>query len=144
LSITPVEAQVANYMCGEAVYALAKEGENLWVGTNGGLMKLHRSTGGLTFYTIDNSGLVSNSITSIAVDKAGNKWIGTHGGLCFYDDQDWLVFNESNSILTNESIGEVAVDDSNKKYIYAGNYLYKVEDENWEKIFISITTSMPG
>ncbi|MEN3039757.1 MAG: two-component regulator propeller domain-containing protein [Candidatus Kryptonium sp.] len=70
-----------NFTYGNDVYAVALEGNYVWVGTVGGLVRFDRTTGAMTFYNKANSGLPDNYVFSIAIDGQGNKWIGTRRGL---------------------------------------------------------------
>lgn len=76
-----------NYTNGDWVSALIEEGNYIWAGTNGGLVKINKTSGETTFYNRANSGLPSNRVYSIAIDGSGNKWIGTGGG-------GFAVYNE--------------------------------------------------
>jgi len=70
-----------NYTDGKSVRSLAVEGDFVWVGTEGGgLVRINRITGETMFYNKANSGLPDNRVNAIAIDNAGNKWIGTNGG----------------------------------------------------------------
>lgn len=70
-----------NYTCGKEVNCLAEEGNYIWAGTNGGLVKINRYTLGKTFYNPANSGLKGIGINDIGIDSQGNKWIATQFGL---------------------------------------------------------------
>ena len=61
-----------------AMYA-APDG-TLWVGTvEGGLNSLAPGGKSFTHYTVANSGLPHNSVSTLAADNRGNLWIGTWG-----------------------------------------------------------------
>ncbi|CUT05813.1 two-component regulator propeller domain-containing protein, partial [Candidatus Kryptobacter tengchongensis] len=79
---------------GNHINALAIEGDYIWVGTDGGLVKLNMLTGEKVNYT-KGSGLPSNYVLAIAIDGQGNKWIGTGGGLAKFDGVNWTVYNTS-------------------------------------------------
>ncbi|CUS76316.1 hypothetical protein JGI20_01597 [Candidatus Kryptobacter tengchongensis] len=57
-----------NFTYGNYIRALAIEGDYIWVGTNGGLVKLNMLTGEKVYYT-KASGLPSNQIYTIADSK---------------------------------------------------------------------------
>ena len=76
-----------NYTEGNYVSALIEDGNYIWAGTNGGLVKIDKTSGEPTFYNKTNSGLPSNWVYAIAIDGNGNKWIGTDGGgLAVYNE----------------------------------------------------------
>jgi len=65
----------------------------LWIATDAGLSRFD----GVSFknYNIGNSGIPSNSVYSIELDKLGHKWIGTLDGLVYWDNSRWAVWNNS-------------------------------------------------
>jgi|YNPMSStandDraft_2_1061718.scaffolds.fasta_scaffold00145_13 hypothetical protein len=63
---------------GNYVNSIAEEGNYLWIGSDGGgLIKLDKRNGQFYVYTTLNSGLPSQFVQTIAIDKQGVKWIGT-------------------------------------------------------------------
>jgi ligand-binding sensor domain-containing protein len=91
------------FTSGKFISCFADEGDYLWVGTHvGGLVKLNKLTGEVIVYDKWNSGLPSNYINAIAIDRQGNKWIGLLGdGLVKFDGVKWTIYNTSNSRLPN-------------------------------------------
>ncbi|MBI5207079.1 MAG: hypothetical protein HY934_04735 [Candidatus Firestonebacteria bacterium] len=56
--------------------------KNLWIGTTGGLCKFYfDSSSHWETYDTSFTQLLDNKITSLALDKAGNLWIGTWAGI---------------------------------------------------------------
>ena len=51
-------------------------------------------------YTV-NDGLPSNSIKSLFKDSRGVLWVGTESGLCSFDGDKFLLYNESNGFKTS-------------------------------------------
>ena len=99
------DPQWLNYTNGDCITALAEEGNNMWIGTTGGLVKLDKTTGIPTFYNSANSGLPGSTIRAIAIDESGTKWIGTAGGgLAKFDGTNWTIYNSSNSGLPNDYV----------------------------------------
>ena len=70
-----VEPSWINYTNGDNVLVLVEEGNIIWIGTSGGLVKLNKITGIPTFYNGSNSGLPDNNISSLTIDENGTKWI---------------------------------------------------------------------
>jgi hypothetical protein len=104
------------YLAGKWINCLADEGQYLWVGTWGGLVKLNKSTGQFIVYGKWNSKLPDNHVTSVAIDGQGNKWIGTYGGgLAKFDGVNWTVYNTSNSGLPDNIITAIAIDELGKQ-----------------------------
>jgi ligand-binding sensor domain-containing protein len=73
-----------------------------------GLTRFDGST--WTSYTTQNSGIQSNSILDIEIDKDDNIWLATVGGLTKYDGTNWDVYNTANSGLASDWINGIALD----------------------------------
>ncbi|MGL1889857.1 MAG: hypothetical protein OCD76_25310, partial [Reichenbachiella sp.] len=68
---------------GTNVYAVYKDLNNLWVGTDAGLFIHNRSTNESNSYIndpLDTTSISNNSVKIITKDSEGNIWIGTDGG----------------------------------------------------------------
>ena len=103
-----------NYTDIDRITALVSEGDNIWIGTDGGLVKLNKNTESLKYYTKANSGIPGNAITSLDVDEYGNVLIGTnHNGIG--------IFNEVNCIQYYESSYNTAITVDSKGIIWAGS-----------------------
>jgi len=71
-----------------------------------------------TVYNTSNSGLPSDDVTVVAIDKQGNKWIGTWwGGLAKFDGVNWTVYNTSNSGLPGDYVLAIAIDSAGNRWI---------------------------
>ena len=94
-------------------------------------------------YSTHNSGLHTNSLYDILVDRKGNKWMTTweKGLIKFAANGEWKVFNKSNSGLPDNNIRSIAVDNDNNIWLgtrYSG--LVKFDGTNWT---IYNTTNSP-
>lgn len=68
-------------------------------------------------YDINNSGLPSNSIVQLCLDKDENLWIGTYGGVAKFDGVDqWTIYNKLNSGLLWDEINIIAIDKMDNKW----------------------------
>ncbi len=132
VSIYAQNPEWINYGC-TPITCTAVEGDDLWIGTNGGgLTKYNKITGERTFYTTSNSGIPDNVILSIAIDNEGIKWIGTSGGLAKFNGTDWVIYNTSNSGLPDNDVWAIAIDNEGNKWI--GTYqsgLAKFNGTDW-------------
>jgi ligand-binding sensor domain-containing protein len=129
--------QWINYTCGKEINALADDGNILWAGTSGGLVKYNKTTGISTFYNRANSGLPDNIVISIAIDGNGMMWIGTFGGgLAKFDGINWTTYDPSNSGLPDYNVRSLAIDENGTKWMACENYnsgygLTKFDGVNW-------------
>lgn len=63
--------------------------ENVWMGINGGLVRLEPRTGKVHHFhpgPLDGEHLPHSSVWSVLEDRRGRIWIGTFGGLCTFDN----------------------------------------------------------
>jgi ligand-binding sensor domain-containing protein len=72
---------------------------NQWFASNYmGLIKLDDSN--WSFYDTTNSPLVSNTTTTLFVDRNDNKWVGTYNGVYIYNDSS-IILNSIPTSLNN-------------------------------------------
>jgi len=77
------------------------DGEYLWVGGEEGLFRVGISDKRRKNFT-KSSGLISNSVYGIAVDRLGFKWIGTKKGVSQFDgNRNWVTYDYSDGLPSN-------------------------------------------
>ena len=86
------EPEWMQFISGGAVYAIADDGDYLWLG-GVGLTRLDKVTGEMVLYNEANSGLPSNSVHALAIDEEGNLWVGTSRGLTRFDGKNWTAYH---------------------------------------------------
>ena len=70
-----------NFTNSENITCLLEDGNELWVGTTGGLVKVNKINEDKEFFLKASNTLPSNNIQALAKDKDGNVWIVTDNGL---------------------------------------------------------------
>lgn len=113
---------------------------SIWMGLafGGGLM--HLKDGNWNLYTAENSGLFSNRVNHITVDKNGVKWIGTNGspvGLSRFDGVSWETYNRTNSGLSAFEINDLAFEEGGGIWIGTINELQYFDGDQWENYSMS-------
>jgi ligand-binding sensor domain-containing protein len=106
------------------------DSNNVWIGTSqywngssligGGLAKFDGVN--WTVYNTSNSGLPSNNISAIAIDRQRNIWVGTDRGLAKFDGENWAVYNTLNSGLPSNNIGAIVIDEQGNIWIGMGGF----------------------
>jgi hypothetical protein len=98
-------------MPSDKVYSIciASDGTQ-WIGTDSGVGR-HIGYNTLENWTIFNteSGLVDNYVQAIAVDKKGNVWFGTKGGVSLFDGTKWTSYTEKEGLISNNVLS-IAID----------------------------------
>lgn len=93
-------------------------------------------------FNTTNSQLPTNSISKIAVDANGVKWIGTNGkGLVKFDGSTFNVINTSNSLLPDDYIKDIIVD-GNNLWVATRNGIAKITNNSW-LIFTRENSNLP-
>ena len=96
---------------------------NLWFGSTEGLTKFDGTT--WTNYTTANSALLSNNITTLALDHDFTSiWIGTEDGITHFDGKNWKTYTSINANLPNKLYNLSMSADTN------GNLWFSNEDQN--------------
>lgn len=122
-----------NLTNGDKVFSILSSGNNLWIGTDGGLVKLNKETEDLTFFNRANANLPDNHIRALALDSSGYLWIGTqYEGFGKFDGNLCQVYNTRNSPLPFDQWNmEIEVDTEGKIWIGSLKYLVKFNGTNW-------------
>jgi ligand-binding sensor domain-containing protein len=123
----------------ETSYTCAIEGTKIWVGGSG-LMVMDMKTEEKVFYNKWNSGLPDNTVSSIAIDVNGNKWVATRAGLAKFDGKDWKVFNWANSGLPDDNVLSIKVGNSGVIWVGTNGGLAQFDGVHW---VIYNTTNSP-
>ena len=89
----------------------------VYVGTAGG--GLHALVGKRWHWSelmADMTGLVSDTVTCIYLDKVGNVWVGTDKGVCVYDDRSYWLDSTKAESLPSANITGMAVAENGDIY----------------------------
>jgi len=69
-----------NYAINSSVHAVAVRGGEVWVGTEGGLLRYDLMRDAVVAKYDTSNGLLSNNVISLDPAPDGGLWVGTHGG----------------------------------------------------------------
>ena len=127
-----------NYTSAECINCAVKEYDTLWIGTSGGLVKIDLSNNESSFYNKCNSGLNFNVITSITIDRNGNKWIGGNG-ITKFKDGIWTDFPSAEIY----SVKKIAIDTNDIVWVGTWTGLHKYENNLWTELTPN-NSSIPG
>jgi len=78
----------------DIVYEKTKNGNEIWVATNGGLSVMTYTVDGVTSATTyyvggPESGIISDTVTAVGLDKNNNRWIATPKGINTFGSKGW-------------------------------------------------------
>lgn len=116
-------------------YALADDGQALWIGASGGVVRWDKSSKTHQRYTAVD-GLPHQNVYAVAVDGAGNRWFGGDGGLSQLDGNNrWSHFMVANSGLHSNLVDGIAIGADHTLWVShglpAGGVSRRAADGNW-------------
>jgi ligand-binding sensor domain-containing protein len=111
-----------SYTSTQEARVLLNDGNYLWIGTTGGLIKFDKISETHQLYTKD-SGLSSSTIQCLHKDANDNLWVGTDNGLSMFDGSEWKSFYTETSDLPIYYIRDVTSDSDGNLYIAGGEQL---------------------
>jgi ligand-binding sensor domain-containing protein len=98
----------SNGMPDDKVFSVAVDGENIWAGTENGLVLI--SHGKIQKIYKQEDGLANRVVTGIAIDKnTGDVWVSTFGGLSRLSGGQFKNYTNLSSGLANDVVYGVAI-----------------------------------
>ena len=98
----------SNGMPDEKVLCVAVDGENVWAGTENGLVLINKGQIKKVYKTAD--GLVNRMVTGVAVDRAtGDIWLATFGGLSRLSGGQFKNYTNLTSGLANDIVYGIGI-----------------------------------
>jgi ligand-binding sensor domain-containing protein len=93
----PASGSWTSYSNGNFVLALARQGDTLWAGGDGGLVRWNLADGGYVKFGRED-GLPPGRITDLLVDDGGLLWIATDSGIQRYDGERFTTYGEGDGL----------------------------------------------
>jgi ligand-binding sensor domain-containing protein len=122
---------------GTIVSTIVDGPDDVWFGSDGGLIRYQKSTDTWYYYTHANSGLVCNCVLSLALDQHGRVWVGTkHNGVVRFDGENWFPLQLPNQANYAPSARPLHVDTNGT--LWAGSSsgrLYEYDGSNWTSYY---------
>lgn len=128
-------AEWAVFRSPELVNDYVDMGDYFWLATNDGVSRLQKDDLGSEFWSIQNSGLPSEHIQSIAVNQAGTAWIGTYDGeIARFVNDEWAQIT-----VPEEVVGDTPQDRlyclefDEQDHLWVGTFtgLHRFDGEEW-------------
>lgn len=129
-----------NYTSFNETKELLELGDNIWLGTPGGIAVRNKSNGAVVATYTTNNGMSNNYVKDMAKDMDGNVWVMTNYGISVYSSGTWKVYTEKNSSLTeaaSKSLTSVCVDLIGNIWIGTagqGIYLHVPGENTWKNL----------
>jgi ligand-binding sensor domain-containing protein len=123
-----------NYTHSQQVRDIDIHGDDIWVSTQGGLIKYNKETGSKKFYNRANSNLPGNNLLSVLCSSNNSIWItDRHYGIGKFKNSECTIYNESNSSLPfNQWNMKILEDSENNIWISSFRWMAKYDGKNWK------------
>ncbi len=102
----------------------------VWLGTYNGGFKQYTNNKESSFFTKE-SGLLSEKIRAVAVDKSGRKWIATDNGLDMWDSKKFTHYQKNDITLLTNDITALHVDEDNQVWVGTEKGLVRINGDRW-------------
>lgn len=106
----------------------------VWIGTNAGLSSCNLAGKEWQRYT-DKTGLPNSVIRDVAIDSAGNLWVGTPSGIAIYDGAAWKTVTDRQGLAQN-SVHSIKVKGDAVWVGTVGGTISRYRDGKW-RTFVS-------
>jgi ligand-binding sensor domain-containing protein len=104
--------KLANNSVNDIAFQMSQYGPEIWLATNAGAsvfaIELDAVTSA-TSYTTANSGLVGDTVRTIALDTADFRWFGTNGGVTVFAGNIWSA-TDNGGVLINNPVYDIDTD----------------------------------
>ncbi len=112
----------------DMVTCMLNNENNLWIGTNGGLVRLNKQTGGKQFFNRSN-GLPSTAVSALAMNDEGELWLSSEDCIISkYNGTGFDILEATESLQSNCSNYALAIDEQNRIW-YGALCVYSEDKE---------------
>ncbi|MFK7774222.1 MAG: T9SS type A sorting domain-containing protein [Saprospiraceae bacterium] len=109
-----------NYANDHIIYDMEFENNQLWVATQGGVVKIDTQTGDKEIFQAWNSGLRGTGLREVEIAADGTKWFGSErAGLFKYDGTNWEQFYYLNSGDTLIQVIDLKLDPDGNPWFFS-------------------------
>jgi ligand-binding sensor domain-containing protein len=123
---------IIHYTSGNAINDLAFDGADVWIATEGGLVRYNRITQSSEFFNRANSPLPINEILSIAIGPDGTRWMGSRIGLLRWKNNNITVHNPPGNQLTVLRVRTDSNGDAWMQVFGVSAWLFKFGAQGWD------------
>ncbi len=148
-NFTVYNASAANFPPYYAISAARDAGGSTWLAFFGGGLAQYDGAQ-WRFYRKDNSGLPSDKLSALAIDKNNHIWMGAgwmtsgEGGLVRFDGLHWTVYNTGNSGLPHNDVSGIAIDSEDNMWIATyGGGLALFDGQSW-RVYNMLNSGLPS
>lgn len=123
-----------NYSFSQRVTGIDFNGNDIWISTQGGLVKYNKKTGDKTYYNRANANLPDNNLLNVFCNTNGDVWVGgKYYGIGKFNINKCTIYNQSNSGLPFDQYNsKIKVDKNGNVWIASFRWMAKFNGNSWK------------
>lgn len=123
-----------NHSFSQRVTGIDFSKNDIWISTQGGLVKYNKKNGVKTYYNRANANLPDNNLLSLFCDAGGSVWMGgKYYGIGKFNGKQCNVYNQTNSGLPFDQYNsKIKVDKKGNVWIASFRWMAKLNGSNWK------------
>jgi ligand-binding sensor domain-containing protein len=123
-----------NYSFSQRVTGIDFMNNDIWISTQGGLVKYDKKTGYKTYYNRANANLPDNFLGDVFCTTNGDVWVGgRYYGIGKFNGQQCTIYNQSNSGLPFDQLNtKVKIDKNGNVWIASFRWIARFNGSSWK------------
>jgi ligand-binding sensor domain-containing protein/serine phosphatase RsbU (regulator of sigma subunit) len=122
---------VENGALENSISVITGKGEEVWIGTQKGLLNINSNTNKKKWYSISMGGLPHNFIKSLFIDRNGRLWVTTPGSTLSYIQDEKVFKIPLNSANGNLTLGPICEDSDSGIWVGSdGNGVFMIQADS--------------
>jgi len=123
--------QWLNYTNGENINDILLEGDNVWVGTDGGLVEINLNSGSRSFFNRASHLIPDNRVRSITIDNMNQIWFISPAGVSIWNGDNLINYDTSSTIVQGNELYTIESPHGDDIYIGTNRGLVKFDGTSW-------------
>ena len=135
LLIAQPHASWLNYSYSQRVTDIDVKGNDVWISTQGGLVKYNKKSSEKTYYNRANSNLPDNNLLGLFCCSNGDVWLSSkHYGIGKLSTNQCTIYNQSNSDLPSNQLNtKIKIDNLGNVWIASFRWMVNYDGSIWKK-----------
>jgi len=133
-SISQPHTSWLNYSFSQRVTGINIKGNDVWISTQGGLVKYNKTTSEKTYYNRANSNLPDNNLLGLFCNTNGDVWVGgKYYGIGKFTGVQCSIYNQMNSGLPFDQYNhKIQVDKNGNIWVASFRWMARFNGSSWK------------
>ena len=133
-SLSQSHSSWLNYSFSQRVTVIDINGNDIWISTQGGLVKYNKTTNEKTYYNRANSNLPDNNLLGLFYTANHDVWVGgKYYGIGKFTGEQCSIYNQANSGLPFDQYNtKIQIDENGNVWVASFRWMVKYDGSNWK------------